>query len=37
MNVQSPWNLNRDSKLGQFWDSTLGVPGKNVIQMQVRR
>jgi hypothetical protein len=27
----------QESKLGQFWDSTLGVPGKNAIWMQVRR
>jgi hypothetical protein len=26
-----------ESKLGQFWDSTLGVPGKRAIWMQVRR
>jgi hypothetical protein len=30
---QSP----RSPKLGQFWDSTLGVPGKNAIRVQVRR
>jgi hypothetical protein len=30
---QSPEN----PKSGQFWDSTLGVPGKSAIRMQVRR
>jgi hypothetical protein len=27
----------QESKSGQFWDSTLGVPGKRAIWMQVRR
>ncbi len=27
----------RESKSGQFWDSTLGVPRKSAIRMQVRQ
>jgi hypothetical protein len=33
MMSQSP----ESPKSGQFWDSTLGVPGKSAIQVQVRR
>ncbi len=33
MSSQSPGSLNRESKPGQFWDSSLGVPGQKAIWM----
>jgi hypothetical protein len=29
--------MSQSPKLGQFWDSTLGVPGKSAIRVQVRQ